>query len=295
MTNLTRRIIIIIVGLLGALFAWPLIEACINLQTFFPSYFLYTLCSGVLTGAAMGAFFASAEGLLAAAPGKAVQGALSGVISGVLGGVAGAFVAQALLFGAGENLTQAGGEQVAVGLLVARAAGWAIIGAFIGMSEGIRARSLKKLLLGLLGGVVGGFLGGLLFVWVSAAHPSFFLGRLAALLIMGGLIALLYSLLEKRFAQGSLKVLNGPAKGKEFLINQRKLTLGSAGRTDIVLKGYRDISVVHAAIRIEHGEVVLLSRGGKVLVNEVVAEKVNLKLDDVIQIGSAKILYGYFG
>ena len=295
MTNLTRRIIIIALGLLGALFAWPLIEACINLQTFFPSYFLFTICSGVLTGAAMGAFFASAEGLLAGAPAKALQGALSGLISGLAGGIAGAFTAQALLFGAGQNLTQAGGDQIAAALLLARAAGWAVIGAFIGMSEGLRARSIRKVLLGLSGGLVGGFLGGLLFVWVNAAHPGFSLGRLAALLIMGGLIAFLYSFLEKRFAQGSLKVLNGPVKGKEFLINQRKLSLGSASRNDILLKGYRDIVPVHAAVKVERGEIILYSRGGKVLVNEAAVEKVILKLDDVIQIGSAKILYGYFG
>jgi len=295
MTYLVRRLIIVALGLLGALFAWPLIEACINLQAAFPSYFLFTLCSGALAGAAMGAFFASAEGLMVGSPGKALSGAVSGIITGVIGAVAGAFLAQALLFIAGESLTQAGGSQLAAGLILARASAWAIIGAAIGMSEGVRAGSLKKTLLGLLGGLIGGFLGGLLFVWFAAAHPAFYLGRLLALLVMGGLIALLYSLLEKQFAQGTLKVLNGPLKGKEFLVNQRRLTIGSKGSEAIVLKGYRDIVGTHAAIKVSHGDLAISSRGGKVLVNETAVETVKLKLDDVIQIGSAKILYGYFG
>ncbi len=70
------------------------------------------------------------------------------------------------------------------------------------MSEGIRARSVKKTFLGLAGGLAGGFLGGMLFVGLLAWQPAFFLGRLAALVVMGGLIAFLYSLLEKRFCPG---------------------------------------------------------------------------------------------
>ena len=293
MTYMVRRFIIVILGILGGVFAWPLIEACINLQTSFPSYFLFTLLSGILAGAAMGAFFASAEGLMASSPGKALEGVLSGLISGTAGGIVGAFAAQAVLFAAGESLTQNG--EPTLGLLLARAVAWAIIGAAIGMSEGIRARSIKKTLMGLGGGLAGGFLGGGLFVWILASQPAFYLGRLGALVVMGGLIAFLYSLLEKRFAQGCLKVLNGPLKGKEFLINQRKLTLGSKANEDVVLRGYRNISERHAWLKIARGELSIHSRDGKVLVNEAPVEKANLKLDDVIQVGSAKILYGYFG
>lgn len=295
MTYLTKRVIIVLLGLLGGLFAWPLIEACISLQPAFPSYFLFTACYGVLAGAVMGAFFASAEGLTASLPNRALRGALGGLVTGLLGGIAGAFAAQTLLFLAGQSLTQGGGDQLAFRLLLARASAWAIIGAAIGMSEGVRARSFKKWFLGLIGGLVGGFLGGLLLVWMLASFPTFYLGRLLALMLMGGLISLLYSLLEKQFALGSLKILNGLLKGKEFLINQRKLTLGTRHGEDIVLKGYHDVVDRHAFLRVHGGVVTLSAQDGTIRVNEDLVEKSSLKLDDVIQIGSAKILYGYFG
>ena len=295
MTNSIRRLMIVALGLLGALFAWPLIEACVSMQARFPSYLAYSMLVGIAAGAAMGAFFGSAEGLLGHSYRKAAAGAVSGIIVGLAGGLLGTFVAQALLFLSGQSLLQAEKGNSGALLVVARAAGWAIVGCAIGTSEGIRAKSLKKVLLGALGGLGGGFAGGLVFAWLGTASPAFYVGRLLALMLMGGLISLFYSLLERRFAAGSFKALNGPLKGKEFLVNQRRLTIGSKGNEAIVLKGYRDIAGMHASIKVAHGELAISSRGGKVLVNETSVETVNLKLDDVIQIGSAKILYGYFG
>lgn len=296
MTSLVRRVVIVAVGLLGGLFAWPLIEVCVNLQSVFPSYFAFTLAAGVVAGAAIGAFFASAEGLMAASPRTALGGALGGAAVGAVGGVAGAFAAQALLFAAGEGLTQAAGDRAALGLALARAAGWAVVGAAVGTGEGLRARSLKKACLGAAGGAAGGFAGGLALAWAMAVRPDLAAGRLLGLLAMAGLTAGAYALLEKRFALGALKVLNGPLKGKEFLINQRLIGLGAAEGAAVCLKGYRDVGPDHALLRAKSGGLSVEPRGGKVLVNEAAVEgRRELKLDDVVQVGGAKLLYGYFG
>jgi hypothetical protein len=128
------------------------------------------------------------------------------------------------------------------------------------------------------------------------AFPLFYVGRLLALMVLSGLIGLFYSLLEKRFAAGTFKVLNGPLKGKEYLMNQRRISMGSSDRLDLVLKGYRDIAPCHAAIKAEGGgRVSIEKKDGKVIVNEKEVDRARLELDDVIKIGSAKFLYGYFG
>lgn len=296
MTNAIRRLVIVALGLLGALFAWPLIEACVSRQASFSSYLVYSLYLGIVAGASMGAFFGSAEGLLGGSPRKALLGALDGLVVGTVGGVLGSFVAQALLFLAGESLMQGAPQRPLALFALARAAGWAIVGCAIGTSEGLRAKSLKKALLGASGGLVGGFAGGLLFLSLGSVSPNFFLGRLVALALMGGLISLLYSLLEKRFAAGSFKALNGPLKGKEYLMNQRRISIGRTERLDIVLKGYQGIAPLHAVVKAEGGgKVAIEKKEGHVLVNDQEIDRVTLELDDVIMIGSAKFLYGYFG
>lgn len=188
MTNFVRRLLIIVVGMLGAVFAWPLIELCTAAQGSFPSYLLYSIAVGVVAGSAMGMFFGSTEGLLSSSPRKALAGALSGIATGIIGGVLGALAAQALLFMSGESLMQTSSRTVGLPFILARSAGWAVVGLAIGLSEGVRAGSVKKAALGAIGGTVGGFLGGLLFVWLSTTAPDFLGGRLIALIVMAGLI-----------------------------------------------------------------------------------------------------------
>jgi hypothetical protein len=295
MTNFQKRLLIIAIGLLGGACAWPLVELAIARQNAFPSYFLFTALVGGIVGVVLGAFFASAEGICDSSLKKALDGAWKGAIAGAAGGFASALVAQAFLFYVGERIFQAAGGRLDGGLVIARSLGWLVVGASIGLGEGIRAGSGKKMALGIAGGSLGGFAGGLAFTLLSLYVPGFYLGRLVALLFLGGLIGLLYSLLERRFAVGSLKALNGPLKGKEFLINQRALVLGAGPECDIRLQGYREVAERHAALRAKRGELRLKRADGRVLLNDKEAMEEKLRLDDVIQIGSAKFLYGYFG
>jgi len=295
MTNFIKRLVIVVIGLLGGLCAWPLVELSIARQESFPSYFFFSAVVGSAVGVVLGVFFAITEGLVDSSWKKALDGAWKGAIAGILGGVLSALAAQAFLFYVGERIFQASGGRLGGGLIVARSIGWLVVGAAIGVGEGLRSGSGKKIVLGLIGGSLGGFSGGLVFTLLSMSYPDFFLGRLLALMLLGGLIAILYSLLEKRFAVGSLKALNGPLKGKEFLINQRKLVLGKDGQCDILLSGYRDVGDKHAELKSKRGELLLNKGQGKVLVNDKEVIEQKLKLDDVIQLGSAKFLYGYFG
>jgi hypothetical protein len=295
MTNFVKRLLITLIGILGGLCAWPLVECAISFQGGFPSYFIFSAVVGAIVGVVLGVFFASTEGLLGSSWRKALSGAWQGALTGAAGGILSALVAQACLFYVGERIFQADNGKIGFGLVLARSLGWLVVGAAIGASEGIRARSAKKIVLGLIGGSAGGFLGGMAFTWLSLAFPGFSAGRLLALMLLGCLIALLYSLLERRFAVGSLKALNGPLKGKEFLVNQRKLSLGTDAQCDIVLKGYREVGTRHALLKAKRGELFIAKGDAPLKVNDKDASEQRLKLDDVIQLGSAKFLYGYFG
>jgi hypothetical protein len=295
MTNFLKRLIIIAMGVAGGLCAWPLVELAIGNQGAFPSYFLFTCVVGTAVGSILGAFFASSEGICDSSWRKALDGAWKGALAGLAGGVLSALVAQAFLFLVGERIFKASGGRLGGGLVAARALGWLVVGAAIGSGEGLRSGSGKKILMGLLGGSLGGFLGGLGFTLLSLYAPGFVLGRLLALMVLGGLIAALYSLLERRFAAGSLKALNGPLKGKEFLISQRKMRIGTDPRSDIVIAGYRNAGASHASLKAKRGDLVIKKADGVVVVNDKEASEQKLRLDDVIQLGSAKFLYGYFG
>ena len=92
-----------------------------------------------------------------------------------------------------------------------------------------------------------------------------------------------------------LRVLTGPLKGKEYLLNQNRMRLGRSRRNEIALPDYEDLADVQARIRIRRGEVMLsnVAPGPSLLVNEKKVEETKLKLGDVIRIGSVRLFYRY--
>jgi len=97
------------------------------------------------------------------------------------------------------------------------------------------------------------------------------------------------------FAQGVLKLLNGSLKGKEYLLIQKRLQISSSEQADIHLPLYPNVAEIHAQIRLRDGEVFIHASDSKhrVLINEIQTTEAKLKLEDVIQIGSAKFLFFY--
>ena len=180
-------------------------------------------------------------------------------------------------------------------LPVARAVAWAVLGLFVGAAEGVRARSARKVAVGSLGGLAGGLLGGALLEYSRLLLPLPGASRLIGLTILGVAIAFFYGLIERGFAAGVLRVLNGRLKGKEFLINQRRMRIGSARGADIALAGYEGLADRHAVVRLRRGEVVLaaVEGAGPVLVNEKPVSEHPLKYEDVVKIGSAKLFFRY--
>lgn len=289
-----RRLILMILGVIAGAAAWPLIELLLTFQRVFPSYFSFSLAQGIIFGAVLGAFYGSGEGLTSKEKGKILNGALTGVITGIAGGVIGFLAGQAVLFLVIQYTFSSFRTHQYIVIPLARILGWVILGVAIGASEGVRARSLKKCLVGAAGGGIGGILGGAAIEYLRTIYPDLIYARLVGFVLFGLFIGLFYSLLERRVSLGVVRVLNGGKRGKEYSFAQNRLTIGSTPKNDIVLEGYAGVAPKHASFRIRGKDVYIEKEGeqGRVLVNEAPIRKSHLlKYEDVIQVGSAKIFY----
>jgi hypothetical protein len=295
MSTTVRRVIILALGFLGGLCAWPVAELILSTQARFPSYLVFLTVLGAVTGAVIGAFFGAAEGITSRIKPRIPVGMLLGGAVGCVGGAAGMLVGQAALWVIGETFLRSSASFRMVVLPVSRAIGWGALGIFIGATEGVRAGSARKIGVGVLGGLAGGLIGGFALEYARVLSPGFIWWRLLGFLVLGLAVSLLYALVESGLSLGVLRVLTGPLKGKEYLLNQNRMRLGRSRRNEIALPDYEDLAEIQARIRIRRGEVVLanVAPGPALLVNEKKVEETKLKLGDVIRIGSVRLFYRY--
>jgi hypothetical protein len=295
MTTLVRRLIILAIGLLAGICVWPLAELILYFQGDFPSYLAFLPVLGAIIGAVMGAFFGAAEGITTRIRGRLAAGMALGAAIGLAGGALGALAGQAVLWITGNLFLRSYRSFQLVVLPVSRAVGWAVLGIFVGVVEGVRARSPKKIAIGAIGGLVGGLVGGFALEYSRLAMPHVAWSRLLGLAILGMAIAGFYALIERGMSFGVLRLLSGPRKGKEYLVNQGRIRVGRARGNEIALPEYGDLGEVQARIRVRRGEVTLtnLDPAVPMLVNDQQAEERRLRLGDVIRIGSARFYYRY--
>jgi len=296
MSLLKRRIFLCLIGICAGLGAWSVAEMILCFQVDFPSYLVFTLSLGGVFGGIMGGFFGSSDGIIMSNKYRIRTGIIHGILFGALGGVLGFLTGQAVLFIAGEYLLHSMKEFNRIGLPVSRALGWSLLGLFAGVAEGIRARSVEKIRVGIIGGLSGGLLGGLALEYARIIFPDIMLARLTGLLILGVCIGIMYGFAEARLSFGVFTLLNGRYKGKDFLVNQRRLDVGDSDSCDIVLKGYREVNPMHAKVHVKKDEVFIKSSGdgrAPLFVNDYKISSHRLKIGDVIKIGTAKLLYHY--
>jgi hypothetical protein len=295
MTKTMRRLIYLAIGILAGVAAWPILELLISLQSRFPSFAWFAVATGGAFGLVFGVFFGSADGLIAANAKRIGVGAAIGALIGIVGGGLGFLLGQAVLLVLGQYFFRTSAAFAGVGRPLARALGWALLGIFVGIIEGVRARSGRKAAAGMIGGLVGGLIGGLVFEYAPRILPDVW-ARPLGLVSFGAAVAALYGFAGGRLSYGSLRVLNGIYKGREFILNQKRMLLGTAAGADVHLRGYARIAAQAAVIREQGGELFLgalqddqLVRRNDAVVGE---EEVGpLKFEDVVQIGSAKLFY----
>ncbi|MCB1172324.1 MAG: hypothetical protein KDK39_02105 [Leptospiraceae bacterium] len=295
MTQRQKQAILVWSGCLAGLTAWPFTEALLRLQIYFPSFLIFSIVIGMVFGVVMGAIFGSGEGLCIGQRDRLKKGVLYGVLLGLPGGILAYLAAQAVLLVLGETLLHSTASFETLGLPAARALGWSVLGVFLGSMEGIRTRSRARVRIGLLGGFAGGLIAGLALEYLQTLSGMPALSRLAALVLFGCSLGLAYSLLEAHFSLGTLRLLNGRQKGKEYLLLETGVLLGSAPGCDIELPAYADVAQRHARVFLSKDEVCIeqAQTAAVLKVNDETVRSSVLKLGDVLQVGSARLLY-YF-
>lgn len=281
-----KNTITALLGLAGGLASWPFLEFVLWKQGAFASYLLFFIAATIIPGLFIALFLGAAEGVISKNWSRAVKGALIGLLSGTVGGLLGGMAGQILLSrilvwfpGRGDVLETA-----------ARTIAWGLVGIFIGLSDGIRSLSPRKMGVGALGGFVGGAAGGFFLEILSRSFASS-LPRLGGLVLMGLMIGIFYSLLDRKYSFGVLRVLNGSQAGKRYRINQKKMDLGSGNRT-IIFNDYEDVDDKEVEIRVDHGQITIVDgkMDNKLYVNDKATQKTTLKYGDVIKAGSVKML-----
>ncbi|HVS37439.1 MAG TPA: FHA domain-containing protein [Gemmataceae bacterium] len=307
MALLTRIYFNAVFGALGGLLGWMLFGVFADRNQLADDskgvFWLALLFGGVLIGGAIGYFVVSVEAWRDRSLLRFVRLSSYGVILGALGGAIGMVAAEWVNFEVNRLLigmkVDPGG---AIGFLMgafARGLGWMCLGAAVGVSEGIAARSLGKLSYGTLGGTIGGFVGGAFFGGVflatrdmgAAASPWEAVG----LVILGACIGSLSAFVQGVFQPASVKVMRGWQEGREYPLEKRENLLGRDEHADIAL--FRDMKVEkrHAVIQRQGNVYYLVNNGSPAewtrVNEEPVRDQCVLHDGDRIQLGNVLLRF----
>jgi len=170
-----------------------------------------------------------------------------------------------------------------------RGLAWSFIGLAAGLTIGISALQWKRALLTGGGGIVGGFIGGYLFDILPSENVSQIVGLLITGLAIGGVIALTEEVAKTSW----IEITHGGMAGKQFILYQRTITLGSAPKADITL--IKDETVPGLAAVLEKSgsgaTVSATDPSGILFVNGVETTRALLRDGDSISMGKTALRY----
>jgi hypothetical protein len=174
-----------------------------------------------------------------------------------------------------------------------RSAAWAVLGLFVAAGAGITLRSWRRFAISLAAGIAGGLVAGALFDPVSIATGSGAIGRLLGLVAIGVVTGLGISQIEKMSRRAWLRIVDGPLRGRQFILYRKVICIGRSRRCELYLPHEPQIGRLHAAIRRVAGgyEIEDLHTGGGTLVNAAPIDGAALSDGDRIQIGSTCLLF----
>ncbi len=191
-----------------------------------------------LVGAAIGMGLNLLAGMANARLSQQLKRVVPGLLAGGAGGALGGFLGDILVSVFGPDF---------------RAIGWMVMGAGIGVAEGLYERSPAKLRNGLVGGAIGGLVGGLLFKPISLLMASSATGmssRATAFVILGMCIGILIALVKVVLKDAWLTVLDGYRPGRQLILSDAQTVLGRAEYAALPFMGRNDaaLDLVHAKI-----------------------------------------------
>lgn len=196
---------------------------------------LYFIVVGACIGAAIGAL----DGIVNGVRSRAVKGGWMGALLGLAGGALGSLPGE----GTFEALSAAN-----LGL-VGRALGWAVVGIFIGVAQGVITRDKARMLRGGLGGLLGGYLGGGFFEIVSLTLARGSGSRWIAVVILGAFLGAFIAFFQEWLSDAWLVVVSsGRQEGQKYNLTKGETVLGRGDRDDFVLYAGDGVVPRHALI-----------------------------------------------
>ncbi|MBN2051692.1 MAG: hypothetical protein JW760_14675 [Spirochaetales bacterium] len=290
MTKTLKKVLYLLLGTAAGFLVWFLLEIQMNVDGG-TLYFRLILQGGII-GAVYGALLGMGEGIALSIGSKTIKGFTLGLVAGFIAGGASILAAQGILM----FLTEARGASVTditgTYLPIARIPGWTLIGCVLGIIEGIRSRSFRRLLFGLLGGFLGGLVGGLIYEGLHTASFNAPVLRLAGFSALGILLGIGLSVADSGGRFGILKVMNGKFKGKEYILSKKKSRIGSSAGCDIILPDETEAKVSALVVRTEKKlHLVKVAQVQNLFVNDSSVERVQLKYEDVIRCGKTALRF----
>ncbi|MCE5313714.1 MAG: FHA domain-containing protein [Armatimonadota bacterium] len=299
-----------IAGMLGAIFAWGMMEWTPLMPDDGSSISYGAIVAiGLVAGLMIGLMLGVAEGLSGLSPRDAAKSIGLGAIVGAAGGMVGLAMGNAFynamcrMAYLGETVNSASGlppgPMSFVLLLIGRGFGWALIGLFIGLSQGIATFSTKKMVNGAVGGFIGGGLGGSVFeilAWMNQGGSANFppeMIRFISFSITGGAIGLFIGFIEEVAKQAWLVRLVGRNEGKEYTLYKQITTIGRSEMVDIPVFTDPDVSERHAAISVQGKRYSVEDLGSAygTKVDGRAVTKEALRDGDIIEIGKTRFLF----
>jgi hypothetical protein len=288
-------------GALGGLLGWLLLGVFLDrLSDNF-------LLGGALVGGAIGYWVVSVEAVRDRSPIRFVRLASYGLLLGLVGGAIGMWLGEKLNYTLVLKVLSSGDRASAgnfLGCMFSFGLGMMLLGLFVGMSEGIAARSLGKFSYGTIGGAIGGFIGGGFYgltyllkiqkqneaLAAGLPPPDAALSGAVGLVILGACIGSLSALVQGVLLPASLKVMRGWQEGREYPLDKGRNSLGRDEHVDIAL--FRDMKVEkHHAFVVRQGPAYVLMNNGAppdwTRVNDApVASSIALQDGDRVQLGN---------
>ncbi len=312
-----------IAGMLGAVIAWAVMEpTALMPESKIPGVepsvpYAYLFIIGLVSGLLIGLLLGVAEGISGLSARDTVRCAISGGLVGAAGGILGLTFGNAFYNAMYQHSGGPPGQQLPDNLpmeaqvphtpgflaflllLIGRSSGWALIGGFIGVSQGIATTSTKKMWNGAIGGLLGGAFGGAAFeilAWMNRGGATNFLPgmiRFISFSVTGGSIGLFIGFIQEVTKKAWLRKLVGRNEGKEYEIYKPVTVLGRDETADIPIFGDPDVAERHAKITAIGQRHILEDLGSfyGTTVNGVKVTKDNLTDGDIIEIGKTRFLF----
>ncbi|MEN6371549.1 MAG: FHA domain-containing protein [Armatimonadota bacterium] len=295
----------LLLAAIGGFLAWAILEPINSLTPYVAPgetprdmTFGQMMAIGAIFGMLLGLFLGLAEAFSGVSPRDAVKSVVVGVGVGILGGMLGLTLGNSLIYGPLVALSGWNGTDIMNPLqfvihLIARSAGWAMIGLLTGLAQGISTQSAQKMTNGAVGGVIGGFIGGMAFELLSHFGVPPEMLRMVGFTTTAAAVGLFIGFIEEVRKKAWIVHLKGRNEGREFTIFKPETIAGRDELVDIPIFGDPDVEPRHFVIKADQNRHVLMDMNttAGTSVNGQKVQKQTLRDGDIVQVGMTRLLF----